>query len=198
MTSRICGLVLAALAAAVVATGAQAPRPPELKHVEQLGQALAEYDDGISQAVAAYYYSQRNHDSRWLLVEFGFTSRQPVDLERDRITLVTPAGDVVPLAAQRAWGEDSARARQLLQEAQPTRHQVSSYFRKQIVSPERLRFFGRPEQGQTVFDSVSASFDRVLLGDLLFESPTGAWARGRHVLVVDIDEGEVALPIDLR
>jgi hypothetical protein len=198
MTSRISGLVLAALAATVAATGAQAPRPPELKHVEQLGQALAEYNDGITQAVAAYYYSQRNHDSRWLLVEFGFNSRQPVDLERDRITLVTPAGDVVPLAAQRAWGADSSRARQLLQEAQPTRHQVSSYFRKQIASSSPLRFFGRPEQGQTVFDSVSTSFDQVLLGDLLFESPTGAWARGRHVLVVAVDEGEVALPIDLR
>ena len=198
MTPPVGACVLTALYVSVMTAGAQTQRPPELKHVEQLGQALAEYSDGVTQAVAAYYYSQRHHDSRWLLVEFGFYSRQPVDLVRDRITLVTPAGDVVPLAAQRAWGDDAQRARQLLQEAQPTRHQVASYFNKQIASGQLLRFFGRPEQGQTVFDTVSTSFDRVLLGDLLFESPTGAWARGRHILVVGLDEGEIAVPIDLR
>ena len=187
-----------ALVIAITALPAAQARPRELAHVEALGAAAAEFNDGLVQAVVAYYYSQRNHDSRWLLVEFGLNSRQPADLRRDRIELVTPAGDRVPLAGQRAWGQDSERARRLLQDAQPARHQVQSYFR-QIADHEPLRFFGRPESGQTVFDEVSTSFDRVLIGDLLFESPTGAWARGRHVLIVRLDgDGVVQLPIDLR
>jgi hypothetical protein len=191
-------LVLAALAV-IVGTGAsaQSGRPRELPHVTQLGAALSEYNDGVVQAVAAYYHSQRHHDSRWLLVEFGVNSQRSLDIARDRIELVTPAGDVVPLASQRQWGQDSARARQLLQEAQPTRHQVRTYFR-QIADHEPLRFFGRPEQGETVFDVVSASFDRVFVGDLLFESPTGAWARGQHVLILRLRRDVVELPIELR
>jgi hypothetical protein len=176
---------------------AQSGRPRELRHVTQLGAALSEYNDGVVQAAAAYYHSQRNHDSRWLLVEFGINSQRSLDIARDRIELVTPAGAVVPLASQRQWGQDSARARQLLQDAHPSRHQVRTYFR-QIADHEPLRFFARPEQGETVFDVVSASFDRVFVGDLLFESPTGAWARGRHVLVMRLGGDVVELPIDLR
>ncbi len=181
----------------VIGVGAQPPRQRDLPHVQQVGAALTEYDDGVVQAIAAYYHSQRNHDGRWLLVEFGFHSQVPADLQRGRIELVTPDGSVVPLAAQRQWSQDSMRARQLLQQAQPTRHQVRTYFRR-LADVEPLRFFGRPEDGQTVLDRVSTSLDRVLLGDLLFESPTGGWARGRHVLVVRLDRDVVQLPIDLR
>lgn len=190
-------LVLVTLTVSTAGLHAQSGSLRELRHVTQLGEALSEYHDGVTQAVAAYYYSQRHHDSRWLLVEFGVNHRRGADLRRGRIELVTPAGDVVPLAGQRQWGQDSTRARQLLQEARPSRHQVRSYFR-QIASHEPLRFFGRPEQGQTVVDVVSTSFDVVLAGDLLFESPTGAWDRGRHVLVVRLDGDVIQLPIDLR
>ena len=65
-------LVLGALAlAAGTGASAQSARPRELSHVKQLGAALAEYNNGSMHAVAAYYYSQRNHDSRWLLIEIG-------------------------------------------------------------------------------------------------------------------------------
>ena len=195
--SKRSGVAVVAMLVAAAALPVAQGRPRELANVQELGAAAAEFDNGLVQAVVAYYYSQRNHDSRWLLVEFGLNSRQAADLRRDRIELVTPDGDVVPLAAQRAWGEDSTRARQLLQEAEPARHQVRSYFR-QIADQEALRFFGRPEQGQTVFDQVSVSFDRILIGDLLFASPRGAWARGRHVLVVRLEDDVVQLPIDLR
>ena len=49
-----------------------------------------------------------------------------------------------------------------------------------------------------LLQSLKSGPDQVLLGDLLFESPTGAWARGRHVLVVRLEDGVVQLPIDLR
>ena len=185
--------MLVAAAALPVAQG----RPRELANVQELGAAAAEFDNGLVQAVVASLLLAAK--SRLALAAGGIRSQQP------------PGGGpaarphrarhsrrrVVPLAAQRAWGEDSTRARQLLQEAEPARHQVRSYFR-QIADQEPLRFFGRPEQGQTVFDQVSVSFDRILIGDLLFASPRGAWARGRHVLVVRLEDEVVQLPIDLR
>lgn len=188
---------LTALLAMIVpaAIGAQAPR--EFSNVTRLGSALVEYHDGSTQAVAAYYHSQRNHDAPWLLIELGMSSPRSLVVRRDQVELVTPTGDIVPLAAQRRWGADSARARGLLQQARTTRHQVTSYFRG-TRGVEAIRFFGRPESGETANDLAQAAPEEVLLGDLLFESPTGAWARGTHALVIRHDGGTASLPIDLR
>jgi hypothetical protein len=190
--------VVAALLLGVVASlSAQRAQPREFSRVKQLGAALVEYHDGLTQAVAAYYHSQRNHDTPWLLIEVGVSSPQTFVLRRDRVRLVSASGQAVPLAAQTRWGADSARARGLLQEARTTRHQVRTYFRG-TRGVESLRFFGRPEQGQTVIDVAQIAPEEVLLGDLLFESPTGAWEKGVYGLEIEHDGGIAALPIELR
>lgn len=194
-------LTTAALGLALVATWAggvvhsQAPR--ELAHVKTLGAALSEYNDGHVHAVAAYYYSQKHHDSAWLLLELGFNSQRAVHISRDHIELATPDGDVVPLSGHRRWQMDATRATQLLQQVRPTRHQVRSYF-KEIADITRLRFFMRPEDRGTIVDSMDSTSDQVLLGDLFFESPTGAWAKGRYVLAIGHTRGVAQLPIELR
>lgn len=181
----------------VAMADAQRAQPREFSRVTQQGAALVEYHDGVTQVVAAYYHSQRHHDTPWLLIELGVSSSRLIVLHRDRVRLVSPSGQVVPLATQTRWGADSARARGLLQQARTTRHQVRTYFRG-TRDVWRLRFFGRPEQGQTVLDVVQSSPEEVLLGDLLFESPTGAWARGTYALEIEHDGGTAALPIELR
>ena len=191
-------MVVAALLMGIVASAdAQRAKPREFSRVKQLGAALVEYHDGLTQAVAAYYHSQRHHDAPWLLIEVGVSSPQALVLRRDLVRLVSPSGQSVPLAAQTRWGADSARARGLLQEARTTRHQVRTYFRG-TRGVEPLRFFGRPEQGQTVIDVAQIAPEEVLLGDLLFESPTGAWERGIYALEIEHDGGTAALPIELR
>lgn len=190
--------VVAAFVVGLVASAdAQRAQPREFSHVSQQGAALVEYHDGVTQAVAAYYHSQRNHDTPWLLIEVGVSSSRSLVLRRDRVRLVSPSGQVVPLAAQTRWGGDSARARGLLQQARTTRHQVRTYFRGPRDGVG-LRFFGRPEQGQTVVDVAQIAPEEVLLGDLLFESPTGAWERGTYALEIEHEGGTAALPIELR
>ena len=57
----------------VARTDGQTPR--ELfPNTSDLGRAAVEYEDDALQVVAAYYYSQRHHDSRWLLIEIGVTA----------------------------------------------------------------------------------------------------------------------------
>ena len=197
MASRPAIAPLAALILSVAAVSALAAQTREFAHVRELGRALAEYNDGVTQAVAAYYYSQRNHDSRWLLIEVGLMSRKALTLGRDQVELVTPAGRELPLASQRQWGHDSARARALLQQALPTRHQVNSYFRE-VNGREELRFFTRPEDGGTTIDSTQVMPEQVVLGDLYFESPSGLWDRGTYALVIHRPDGMVRLPIELR
>ena len=182
----------------VVSTGLTLQaQPREFAHVKQLGAALVEYNDGLTQVVAAYYYSQRHHDAPWLLIELGASSPRTLMVRRNQVELVTPSGRIVPLAGQRRWGADSARARGLLQQASTSRHQVRTYFRG-TRGFEALRFFGRPESGETVIDAVQGAPEEVLLGDLLFESPTGAWEKGSYALVIKHDGGTASLPITLR
>ena len=84
-----------------------------------------------------------------------------------------------------------------MQQAQPTRHQVTSYFRE-VNGREALRFFTRPEDGGTTIDSMQAMPEQVLLGDLYFASPSGLWTRGTYTLVIHRPGATVRLPLELR
>ena len=96
-------------------------------NTKDLGRAAAEYQDDALHVAAAYYYSQRNHESRWLLIEVAVTSSAPMRIRRDDVSLVTPDGRVVLVAAQRAFSQDHRRTRKLVQNALVTRHPVESY-----------------------------------------------------------------------
>lgn len=169
----------------------------ELPSVRALGAALAEFDDGVVHAVAAYYHSQRNHDTPWLLVELGLHSRRTVRVHRESIELETPDGAVVRLASHRQWTADVDRAARLFQSAAPTRHQVRSYFRE-YATFTALRFVQPPRGTGTVVDFADLTQDQVFLGDLVFEAPTGAWARGDYVLTIHNAASTARLPIALH
>ena len=122
---------------------------------------------------------------------------QVTDIERDQIELVTPAGRVVPLASQARWARDATRNSLLLQRAAPLRHPVASYFTP-ANGQTSLRFFTRPPNPGTVQEVVNLQPRELVLGDLLFESPTGLWDKGTYALVIRYDGVEALLPIELR
>ncbi len=169
----------------------------ELPFVREMGGALAEFDDGVVHAVAAYYHSQRQHDTPWLLVELGINSQKTVRVHRESIEIETPSGRVVPLASHRQWTADLERGSQLFQAAAPTRHQVRTYFRE-FATFTALRFVQPPRGTSTIVDFADLTADQVFLGDLVFKAPTGAWARGRHVLAIHNAASTARLPIELR
>ena len=165
-------------------------------NTEDHGRAAVEYLDDQLQVVAAYYYSQRNHDSRWLLIETAITSSDAMTIERDNIKLVRPDGREISLASQRAFARDHQRIRPLLQAATTTRHGIGAYIVRQRA--RRFRFFVQPFDGivDTLLDSDQ---HRVVWGDLFFSSPTGRWDPGTYSLVVTGGNGRQAvLPIDLE
>lgn len=200
-------LAVAALACAlgvVVATNGAAtqsrriaPGRQDFPYVKTYGSAVSVFDDRIVRVAAAYYYAQREHGRPWILVEFGIRASREIRLERARIEIETPSGDIVPLSGQRRWGADGRRAQQLLQQITPTRHQVRPYFGS-ATQVNHLRFFSRPEDGYTVVDAEDIVWEPITIGDLLFESPTGAWEPGRHVLVVGHEYGIARLPLELK
>jgi hypothetical protein len=188
----LAGLILIAASGSMLAQSRAVPK--EFDHVKTLGRALSEFRDDRIQVVAAYYYSQTNHDTPWLLIEMGALSEEAVQIERNQIALVTPRGRVVPLGSQSRWRADVRRSRLLLQQAMPLRHPVASYF-AEMNGRQVFPFFTLTDTVQQV---AFMQPKELLLGDLLFESPTRLWDDGTYALVVRYDGAEAVLPIELR
>lgn len=163
---------------------------------KSVGRAAVEYRDKNAHIVAAYYYSQRNHDSHWLMIEAAMSATDSIVIERKDIALRTPQGREIPLATQRRVGEDSVRIEQLLQNAKPVNHAVASYFAERDRI-EDMKLFTLPFGG-VVHDSFVTDHDHVAVGRLFFESPTGAWERGTYALIVRHAKWKAELPISLE
>lgn len=166
-------------------------------HTEDRGRAAVEYEDDALHVVAAYYYSQRHHDSRWLLIEAAVTADHVMRIDREDIYLLTPGGRRVELATQRAWSQDHQRVRPLIQNARTTRHGIGGYFTES--GSRNFQFFVLPFGGIS-YDFFDADQFRIQWGDLFFASPTGAWDEGTHSLIVEVPKSNAraVLPIDLE
>lgn len=175
----------------VCLSGQQQPYP----NTRRLGRAIAEYKDEGIHVVAAYYYSQRNHADQWMLIEAGMVPWRVMLLRREAIRLITPGGQVIPLATQQRWGEEVGAARRLLQNAVVTRHNVRQYFPQ--IARVRMYFFVMPGEA-LADDEIVLDPKEVIYGDLLFESQTGAWQAGVYTLVIEHEDGRAALPIELE
>ena len=188
--------MILALAVGSAVPDAQQTTRELFPNTEDRGRAAVEYEDDDLHVVAAYYYSQRHHDSRWLLIEIGVTSSPVMRIDRDDIYLLTPDDRRIELATQRSWSQDHQRVRPIIQSARTTRHGIGGYFTER--GSRNFQFFVLP------FDGISRDFfdaDRFKIGwgDLFFASPTGSWSEGTYSLVVEVEEKDAraVLPIDL-
>src|SRR5262245_24988437 len=77
-------------------------------HTRANGRATPEYDHNDLHVVVNYDYAQRNHKTKWLLIDLALASRWPFILHRKDITLLTPDGLQLPVARQEELLEDSA------------------------------------------------------------------------------------------
>ena len=186
-----CGLIGILAAAATAVPSAQG----EFPFTRERGRAAVEYRNNDIQIVAAYYYSQRNHDSRWLMIETAVSATQLTTIPRTAFAIRTPEGRDIPLATQRRFGQDVERVRLLLQNAEVTTHPVTSYFTERTWT-DGMQFFRLPF-GSVVHDDFVVDDHRIVTGALFFESPTGAWEDGTYSLIVRHERGEAELPIVL-
>ena len=160
------------------------------------GKAVVEYRDKAAHVVAAYNYSQRNHGSRWIVIQAALSTSKETTIQRQEIALRTPQGREIPLATQTRIGEDVMKVEQLLQNAKVQAHDVASYFRQQDRL-EDMQLFRLPF-GPVVHDEFIVDRDHIASGPLFFESPTGAWERGTYALVIRHGEGTAEMPIELE
>lgn len=183
-------LICLAVAATVVAQDERFP------NTKSQGGAAVEYRDDAIHLVAAYYYSQRSHDSRWLLIEAAVSTQERMSMSRAAFRLIAPDGVEIELAEQALFARDSDRTTQLLQNARTTRHPVLSYIRRRNFTAP-LRLFRTPFE-PVVQDAFVVDKNRVVHGDLFFTAPTGLWEDGTYSLIVEQHGVRAAVPIVLE
>ena len=198
MLHRSSRLLLASIfcGAALAVTSITAQQKEFSSANRKIGNAAVEYRDKAIHVVAAYYHSQRNHDSRWLLIESALSTTEDSIIKRENIVLRTPQGREIPLATQRRIGEDIKSVERLLQNAKVQTHPVTSYFRQRDFT-EDMKLFRLPF-GPVVHDEFVSDRDHVATGPLFFEAPTGAWEKGTYALVVRHSKGVAEMPIVLE
>lgn len=202
-------ILLAALVA--LACGAAAPAQPfrltqdDFPNVRfpdaRFGEPyLVVYDDGVVLASASYRYSQRHHDSPWLVVTLGLAASEALTIRREDIALVRPDGIIVAPATGRERDRDIDGVRRLLDERANWPASLSFAFPRSRID----RGFHRFEFGVDGSDRIP---DRVLRiearggvrGDVFFVSPDGSWPASVHALVVTVDADRIVrLPVLLR
>jgi len=189
--------VVVLLAGVAVTSAQRGADDNAFPHTKPNGRATVEYRDEKVQAVAIYDYSQRNHDTDWLLVQIGVALSERGAVKRDSFSVTMPGGRKVPLATQEQFLADSAKITKLRQNARIFQREVLGYFPKS-ADGEFLRWFALPGEGTVRNPAVIPSEHGVVIGDLYFKSPTLRWDDGTYRLVFDNENGHAELPIRLE
>lgn len=186
------------LLAAVTLSAAQRPADDNaFPRTKSNGRATVEYKDEKVQAVAIYDYSQRNHDTAWILVQIGVALSERGEVRRDSFSVTMAGGRSVPLATQEQFLADSQVITKLRQNAKIFQRDVLTYFPKS-ADGEFIRWFALPGEGTVRNPAIVPSEHGVVIGELYFKSPTLRWEAGTHRLVFDNTKGHAELPIRLE
>jgi hypothetical protein len=165
-------------------------------NTKRLGRATVEFRDAQLLVVMNYEYSQRNHDSAWLLVDFGARSERRLVLDREHFKLVSQSGEWFPVASQRHFVDAAKQIQALRQNASVWRRDLGSYLGA-LNLRERLKFFALPGEG-VVITGALLDKDRNTFGELYFEMPRGSWDEGDYALLIEHPRARIKLPISLN
>ena len=185
---------IAMLLVAAVGTAAQVEQT--FPHTKKEGRATVEYRHDGLKVVVNYDYSQRNHNTPWLLIDVAMGSNTRFVLHRNNFSLVTPGGQTIRLASQEQGAADPNGINTLIQNAKIHRQNLDGYF-PQRTSLETLHFFSLPFD-RSISDEGIVDNDHVTMGPLLFRSLDARWSEGTYRLVLDNDRAKAALPITLN
>ncbi len=188
--------VLAGTLVALTGVGCSSAQPTDDPGVDRLGQYMLINNGPEAEVAIGYRHAQNNLGSDWLLLEMAATSPsgQTATFERDRISLLTPAGATIPLATQVEFGADYSKLRPFLNKADIARDPMDFWPPRKRTLP--LQFFAEPGTG-VVFDEISVNDFRAVQGRLMFRVPGGVQP-GRYVLSIKLEESEVRIPFTLE
>jgi hypothetical protein len=192
-TWMICGLGLVAVLTMVSCSSVE---PTDDPGIDRMGRYILMSKGPEAEVVVGYRYAQQNLGSEWLLLEIAASSppKQSARIERSKVSLKTPAGQVIPLASQSEFGQDYTRLQSSIRAADVVRDPMDYWPPRKQNCP--IQFFVAPGSG-VVFDEFTVNDFRACQGRFFFKVPAGVQP-GRYVLSIELEESEIRIPIPLE
>jgi hypothetical protein len=190
--------IAALIIVATCALGTARPKEWSFPNTKQNGRATVEYQHEGVHAVINYDYSQRNHNTKWLLIDLAAGSKRRFVLHKNHIRVLTPEGRELPVAPQQAVIDDSPGITFVLQNARIFRHRLDDYLPQRNTAHESILFQVAPPGAGTTSDEAIVDGDRVTAGALFFSTPEGQWQPGTYRLEINNEVANAALPIRLE
>ncbi|PWB76584.1 MAG: hypothetical protein C3F15_04980 [Holophagae bacterium] len=136
----------------------------------------------------------------WMMLDVGITLQKGVKdqtLTRDKLNLVNPAHEVLPLATQEEYGK-AAGELAAMERADAMMNDSINYFPPETDQPCRIGFFADPMQRARAlaFDQVDIRWRAACVGRLFFQVPGGIQL-GTYNLDVKLDGSVIRVPIDI-
>lgn len=167
---------------------------PKQASVEQVGSTVVKYAGPDLELALSYRFADVNMGMEWLLLDVAVTgaNRISVELKREKISLRTPDGDIVPLPKQEELGDafSSIRAANL----------------RANVASEPLRYWGGRREctlnflvepgSNLAMQSIWVNDERWCVGRLYFPLIKNVQP-GRYELRIDLPESKVRVPFVL-
>jgi hypothetical protein len=175
-------------------TACSTAAPTGTPGVERLGNTILRYTGPEVDAILSYRFSNLNLGADWLFLDISLTgnTRTSVEVKRDRISLLTPTGDVIPLATQQEFGEAYPQLASALARADIAGEPLDYYPSR---TPKGLDFLVVPGTGLALESAWVNDLD-VAIGRLYFFLPSGVQS-GHYELRIDLQESKVRIPFRL-
>ncbi|HPW54165.1 MAG: hypothetical protein KA072_00325 [Thermoanaerobaculaceae bacterium] len=171
-----------------------APPPVAQAEVEQVGATAVKYRGPDLELALSYRFADINLGMDWLLVDTAVTGskRVSVEIKREKISLRTPDGEIVPLPSQEELADSFSSIR-------AANHRAN-------VAAEPLRYWGGRREcklnflvepgSDIVMRSIWVNDERWCVGRLYFPIMKGVQP-GRYELRIDLPESKVRVPFVL-
>lgn len=167
-------------------------RPPE--PLERLGKTLVRYRGHDIEAVLSYRFAAANPGEPWMLLMLAVTGQtgKATEIRREKIFLLTPQGERIPLATQKEFAVAAGGLRGMLARAAINQEPLD-YWSGRRAQP--LQLFAMPGEG-LAFEGFTVDDRLVAIGPLFFHLPAGAPA-GTYRLGIDVGETQARLPFEI-
>ena len=168
----VLGLLVVALISLV---GCSSAKPTDDPGVDRMGKYILMQKGPETEVVVGYRYAQNSLGSDWLLLEVAMTSppKQTAVIQREKVSVRTPAGATIPLATQREFNQAFGTLQSILRAADVVRDPMDYWPPRKSTCA--IRFFVEPGTAVS-FDEVTVNDFRACQGRFLFNIPGGVQA----------------------
>jgi hypothetical protein len=162
--------------------------------VDRIGRTMLRYSGGEVEVVLSYSFANANLGEDWLFIDTAITgnSGTSAEVDRGKIAIRIPTGDVIPLASQKEFGEAYPKLSATLARADVGAEPIANYPARRQTGLDFLVVPGTA----IALTAVWVNDQTVAIGRLYFDVPNGVQP-GSYELRIDLKETKIRIPFTL-